>query len=553
MKNILTNSNRVISFLFPAGRKIFYSFIFSFCVAGTQAQNCSPATAFDYLDINNVKARINNGGDMWWNLGNSAEYIVPQSGNVSSLFAGSLWIGGLDEQGDLHIAAQTYRQNGNDFFPGPLDASGNVTSQVCNEFDRIWKVNKSTIDSFTAGLFATTPSSILQWPGRNNPDLSFLPDQELAPFIDMNGDNTYNPSDGDYPAVPGDQALWFVFNDNGNVHGETGGAPLGIEIQCLAYAFRDTAACTYSTTLYHYRIINKSVRNYTNVYVGLWSDPDLGCYTDDYAGTDSSDNLGIVYNGQAVDANSCIDNYGNMPPVLALQLLRGPTDLDGTVHYLDHSMYYLNDFSVIGNPEIGDDYYGYLKSVWKDGSHLTAGGNGYGGAQPSNYFYTGDPSDPYGWSMCSSNAVFLDARLIISSGPLSLNSGEKKTFDFAAVWDNTSVYPCPSYSTIADVATCVKESFISDVVFTGNAIPSFAENHLSVFPNPAPSSSIINFSGSNILKAEIFDLTGRKVFNSGFLQAEDLKLNSTQIGKGLFIYRFTFIDHSSQSGKLVIQ
>ena len=28
--------------------------------------------------------------------------------------------------GNLHVAAQTYRQNGNDFWPGPLDASGNL-------------------------------------------------------------------------------------------------------------------------------------------------------------------------------------------------------------------------------------------------------------------------------------------------------------------------------------------------------------------------------------------------------------------------------------------
>lgn len=530
------------------------SLLFSLLIcASVNGQNCPPATAFDYLDINNVKGRINNGGDMWWDLVNNAKYIVPQTGNVSSLFAGALWIGGLDAQGNLHVAAQTYRQNGNDFFPGPLDASSNVTAQTCDDFDRIWKINKSTIDSFTAGLFVTTPASISEWPGRNNPNLSFLPDQDLAPFIDVNGDHQYHPANGDYPAIPGDQALWFVFNDKGNTHGETGGLPLGIEIQCLAYAFKDPSACTYSTTLYHYRIINKSEEDYDSVYMGMWNDPDLGCYTDDYLGTDSSDNLGVIYNGEAVDAGSCLYNYGSTPPVLALQLLKGPTDDNGIIHYLDHSMYYRNDFSVIGNPESPNDYYQYLQSIWKDETHLTWGGNGYGGLKPTNYCFFSDPSDSNGWSMCMPPAVFADQRLIVSSGPISLNAGVTKTFDFAAVWDNTSVYPCPSFDVIDSVAACVKNYFKDIVFITGTGTISSLQQQVNVFPNPVASSSDINFSGKNFSRVEIFDLAGKKLFDSEIKKNDVLKLNSDRLGKGLFIYRITFDDHSSQSGKIVVQ
>jgi hypothetical protein len=101
-----------------------------FIAAFAKAQSCPPATAFDYLDVNNVKARINNGGDMWWDLVNDAEYFVPQAGNVSAQFAGALWIGGIDDEGNLHVAAQTYRQTGNDFFPGPLDANGATSQSV---------------------------------------------------------------------------------------------------------------------------------------------------------------------------------------------------------------------------------------------------------------------------------------------------------------------------------------------------------------------------------------------------------------------------------------
>ena len=518
-------------------KKKYFSLLICFmaCTAA-HSQNCNPATAYDSLDINNVRARIDNGGDLW----RYNQYIVPKSGSGSSLFAGALWIGGLDVQGNLHVAAQTYRQNGNDFFPGPLDSSGNVTQQTCDDFDRIWKVNKSTVDSFVAGLFTGTPSSIKEWPGRGNPNLSFLPDQQLAPFVDANGDGNYNPASGDYPAIPGDQALWFVFNDAGNIHGETGGLPLGVEVQCLAYAVKDSSLCTYSTTFYHYLIINKSQNNYDSVFIGFWSDPSSGASIADYIGSDSANQLGVIYYADEVDTG----------PVSAIQILKGPTDDAGTVHYLDHSMMYTNDFSIVGNPENAQHYYQYLQSIWKDGTHLTYGDEGFSN---SNYVFSSDPSDLNGWSMCTDSLPPADDRMINSSGPVAIHSGQTKTFDIAVLWDDKSVYPCPSFSVIDSVANCVKNYFDNIAFISGTENISSQQQHLNVFPNPASASSIINFSGKNISRVEIFDLAGKKLFDSEAGKNDAIKLNGDQLGKGLFIYRITLRDHSSQSGKIVVQ
>jgi len=62
------------------------------------AAGCAPASAYDWLDINNVRARINTGGDMWWDLpgGTGAKYYIPKAGSATSMFSGALWIGGLD-------------------------------------------------------------------------------------------------------------------------------------------------------------------------------------------------------------------------------------------------------------------------------------------------------------------------------------------------------------------------------------------------------------------------------------------------------------------------
>src|SRR5512146_3104203 len=78
------------------------------------AAGCEPATAQVDLDINNVRTRIMNGGDMWWDLLN-AKYEIPKvldrntQVSKNALFSGALWIGGLS-QGNLKLAAQTYRQ-----------------------------------------------------------------------------------------------------------------------------------------------------------------------------------------------------------------------------------------------------------------------------------------------------------------------------------------------------------------------------------------------------------------------------------------------------------
>jgi hypothetical protein len=58
------------------------------------------------LDENNIKARINPAGDLFWDFTN-AKFEVPKGKGVNSIFSDNLWIGGLDSLGQLHLAAQT--------------------------------------------------------------------------------------------------------------------------------------------------------------------------------------------------------------------------------------------------------------------------------------------------------------------------------------------------------------------------------------------------------------------------------------------------------------
>ena len=83
------------------------------------AAACSPGAGRTDLDLNNVRALIFTSGDMWWDLNNAPRYEVPKGSNKHSAFASALWIGGVDNGGNVKVAAMTYRQSGNDFWPGP--------------------------------------------------------------------------------------------------------------------------------------------------------------------------------------------------------------------------------------------------------------------------------------------------------------------------------------------------------------------------------------------------------------------------------------------------
>lgn len=435
-------------------------------VLGKGSGNCQSATSQTELNINNVRTRLLTGGDMWWDL-NSAQYEVPKiepgSGEVSrhSLFAGALWIGGVDALGQLKVAAQTYRQSGNDFYPGPLDQNGQVSEVTCSQFDQFWEVRGEDIDDFVSIIEESlaagqdcpslsesdVPLSILQWPARNNQyfeEFALPFDQDLAPFFDCNGDGEYDPLSGDYPVIDAeiegvyaDQMIWWVLNDRGNDHSETGGEAIGLEIGALAFAFATNDEVN-NMTFYKYVIENNATTALDSVYFGQWVDPDLGEYTDDFVGCDTSNSLGIVYNGDAVDGPS-EQAYPGDPPMLAVDFFQGPKDEEGNELGMSSFLYYDNNFEVTGNPETASHYYQYLAGFWKDGLPFTFGGNGYGGTEPVPFMF---PSDPAAsgtiadgvWSECSAGNEPFDRRFLQNSGPFLLQPGAVNDLIVGVVW-----------------------------------------------------------------------------------------------------------------------
>ena len=137
------------------------------------AAGCLPAASFNFLELNNVRTRINTGGDMWWDLAGTASYEIPNGSKKHSMFSASLWIGGVDVNGQLKLAALRYRQVGNDYWPGPLstDGTASIAPETCIEYDRHFVITRKEVEDFLAWrenplLFPEykVPRSIQQWP-----------------------------------------------------------------------------------------------------------------------------------------------------------------------------------------------------------------------------------------------------------------------------------------------------------------------------------------------------------------------------------------------------
>ncbi len=440
---------------------------------------CVGATNSQELWVNNVRTIIFTAGDMWWDLfGNgNAYYIIPaiadKSKGISSLFAGSVWIGGLDAGGQLKVAAMTYRQTGYDYWPGPLDVTNASTnSDVCNQYDKLFTMTrKEAEDAVFNGVYS---DNIKNWPGNGDPTKN--QGNLLAPFYDVDGNYAYNPLAGDYPyydiynaaskdnlgvckaKLYGDVTLWWVFNDRGDIHTETGGQSIGLEIRGQAFGFK-TNDDINNMTFYSYEIINRSSFTVNKTYLSVWTDADLGCYTDDYVGCDIKRGLGFIYNATGFDNTSCsgTNAYGDFPPALGCDFFRGPladtldlvdndfdglTDEPGETIGMAKFIYYNNNIGAFPpqttNPSLASHFYGYMTGFWKDGSAFTEGGNAYGGSTPVNYVYPGEVyPTPTGWNEFSAGNLAGDRRFLQSAGPFTLLPGAINNVTFGCPWAQT--------------------------------------------------------------------------------------------------------------------
>jgi hypothetical protein len=296
--------------------------------------------SIENMDVNDLSATVSSDGLMYggYDLMRFFENIpalkMKTGPCANASFSAGVWMGGLSKSDDkLYFAQQSYRSLGNDFVPGPINVNTlQYDSVLSYKYNKIWSIDKKTIDDFIANHNNSgyqIPQSILNWPG--NPPANCY--SKMAPYVDVDNNNIYDPSKGDYPKIKGDKMMWWMFNDLVKHEGSIS-EPMMIQINATCYAYsdinlnsNDSNFIVNRTLLFDYDVINLSNRDYKDVYFSLFNDVDIGNYADDYLGYDSLNNAAFAFNGDDNDnAFGNFNNFGKNPPVFVSQLLNKKMD-----------------------------------------------------------------------------------------------------------------------------------------------------------------------------------------------------------------------------------
>lgn len=574
-------------------RTLIYTEISQYNSFGTTQLN----TTYRNLDINQVDASYMNQGQMFWDGNNWHAHEVPKGSGQHSSFASGLWFSAKDQSDQVHVAVAMFNSIGQDFFPGPLRATGNdkgtTDTAYAQQFDYIWKISREEILLHQINYQDNDynmPSDIQTWPAHGSVADGYT--ESLAPFIDTDDNGIYEPENGDYPDIKGDMSLYWIFNDNLSTHVESyGSIALGAEIHAQAYAYTcDTLTGQDSilnyTTFLNYRVINRSDTNYHNFSSAFWSDADIGDWNDDYVGTNIELNSIYLYNGDDMDGSGNRFTYGINPPAQFYTFLDAPlaeendgldNDNDGVIDetgeksLLKSMQFFQANSSVDGYPVNGQELYNYMNHLWRNGRPLVYGGTGYNpdptGGTPAKYMFPGE-SDPWmngtfgvdpnylatgGWSEENEGNDPGDRRGIATSGSFDFNAGDELEFTMAMVFSRGDNGAFSSVTKgFADVARITEMYNNGELHGCGlenvNVPEKGMHSELEIYPNPAKEQFVIKGADVNS-KYQIIDIKGQLV-----KQGESIKapISIKNLDSGTYIVR-VISNQTVNSQKLVIE
>jgi len=392
-----------------------------------------------------------------------------------------------------------------------------------------------------------------------------------ADFYDGDGDGIYNPvdlngngiwdSNEDRPDLLGDETLWCVYHDGipspqrrwNNVQ------PQGIEIRQTVFAYSAVEELR-NTIFIRYRIKNSGAvaDKMTDVYFGVWEDPDLGDHTDDLVGCDTLLQSGFTYN-DGPDAQ-----YGINPPALFNTFLAGPVtyitgetfvDINGNGVYDEGVDYPLDTAFVRRGLELGVTFYPGAKNQTLSSSIEYINGDpnlsdpnnefearnymlglnrvgllpdpcnwaygqvsgGVNCSQVNPYFwYSGDPVTNYGWISTFEG----DKRQMQNIGPFELEAG--KEYEVIIAYNigqgSTALGAITEGKTFAEISRV-----LYDCNFSTNCVVSVEDPHSVLilkeyilhqnYPNPFNPKTKISWQsavGSHLV-LKVFDVLGKEL------------------------------------------
>lgn len=483
-------------------------------------QNESKAQAYGELKANHIKAGFHTNGSFFQSKDfDKGNFIAPyQDGtlDVAAIFAGGLWMGGTDQNGTLKVAYRTYASKEQTYYPGPII---NNEFDYDFDFDRVWKVTQEDIVYHVKNYYEDNeyeiPQSVLEWPGEGNELYEFTrtSNETFAPFVDFNGDGIYNPEKGDFPSIGhdidgvfADELVYYVYNFQ-----QPNGGNLGIDVHTLWYNFYCDESPELNNAIFsRHRFVSRDWDPLFNFKVGFWQDADLGCYTDDYVGCDTTLNMFYTYNADELDGDiqgecqGVVNTYGDRPPVQGTAFL--DQEMESFIAYYNAG----NDplTAAVTDPRTKQEVYHYLNGRFKDGTVISPEGYGYNleNMDTVRYAFYDDPNDTLGWSMYADQLANFDIRTVANTGIDLVAPGQ--------MWQMNMVHFITQDQELDHVGNVQKAKDdlktlkkLYDMGFEGtcaelmNRLSPVADEaplSIDIYPNPATSTLFINQDQLNV-------------------------------------------------------
>ena len=406
------------------------------------------------LNINNATMWVTEEGFHDWVVASGWNGAFPNGTTVGAIYAEGIVWGGLVNDGSSPVV----RVNGNTYGTG------------CAPITRVYRVRPdyltgdltSDAASFNnIGIGDVTDADINTLKEQYAKDWNEWPANEGAPFKDVNSNGTYE-SDVDIPGIPGaSQSLFIKYNDDLSAS-NYGSPPIGLEVTETYWAYAASgplANVIYKKVdlVYKGTPTSASSSKIDSMYIVQWADADVGNSTDDFAGCDTTLNLGYAYSSGSSDATYA--GLGLAPPAVGYDFLQGVSKFTGNPE--DSAIFNLKwrkGYKYINPRPMSSSVYFAAGGTWSDPSFNYNGTlefyNLMRGVRPiprypsastfpeevldvspfgGKYLLTGDPVTGLGKIDGSVDGPG-DRRIMVTNGPITMNLGDTAQVVLALVY-----------------------------------------------------------------------------------------------------------------------
>jgi hypothetical protein len=522
------------------------------------------------ININNATMWVTEEGFHDWIVASGWNGAFPNGQPVGAIFSEGIVWGGKIYDG----SSPDVRVNGNTYGTG------------CAPITRLYRVRPDYLTGDLTSDAATfngipigdvTPAQIQALRNQYTQDWNEWPVNEGAPYKDNNNNGVYEP----WVDIPGvltaSQTLFIKYNDDSSAS-NYGSPPIGLEISETYWGYSSSGGLgniIYKKVDLVYTGTPTSITNsqLDSMYIVQWADPDVGTSSDDFAGCDTTLNLGYAYNSGAIDATYA--GLGLAPPAVGYNFLQGVSKFTGNPS--DSAIFnfqWRKGYKYVNPNPMSSYVYFAAGGTWSDPSFNYNGTlefyNLMRGYLPIPRYPSSSPFPPSVADITPDGTFLLagdpvagtgkidgtvdgpgDRRIMVTNGPITLSLGDTAEVVLALVYGLGA-------NQLESISKLKQNAYIADTVFSsivspGNIVGISPENEENLniysyelnqnFPNPFNPRTIIKYSipESRYIKLKVYDILGNEV--ATLVNEEkapgnySVEWNASSLASGVYVYR----------------